>query len=650
MIEVRQYPLRDIDEDLALKFLSEETARETGSAFFASLVRNLAATLGTDGAWVTEYLQESQRLRAMAFWMMGEWIQDYEVAIQGTPCELVIKQADLVHIPNNIMDLFPLDEELKTYHAVSYMGIPLKDVEGNILGHLAVIDSQPLPKQPRCQALFQIFADRAAAELKRIRAENEVRQQKEQLSRILESAMDAVIKMDGCQIITFMNPSAEKIFGTTIEEAMGKSFREFITQESSEKLFLLQEELQRKSADPRYLWISGGLQARRNGGDLFPAEATLSSFEMDRRTYYTLILRNVNERIKAEKKIHSLQQETEYLKEELKTLHNFEEIIGKSQPLLRIFEDMENVAVTDATVLILGESGTGKELVARAIHNRSRRKNKPLIKVNCAAIPASLIESEFFGHEQGAFTGATKKRDGRFKLADRGTIFLDEIGELPLDLQGKLLRVLQEGEFEPVGSCYTQRVDVRIIAATNRDLFKEVNEGKFREDLYYRLNVFPIQVPPLRERPEDIHLLASHFAQQYAQRLGRKIQPLSQAAVEKLRVYHWPGNIRELQNVIERAVITSVDGELNLERALPEIYTRSQIRLDGAVTASASSDRIFTVNDLQQLEKENILRVLASTNWKISGDDGAANLLGMKPTTLSSRMKALKICRPDSDV
>jgi transcriptional regulator with GAF, ATPase, and Fis domain len=257
-------------------------------------------------------------------------------------------------------------------------------------------------------------------------------------------------------------------------------------------------------------------------------------------------------------------------------------------------------------------------------------------------MPATLIESELFGHEQGAFTGATKKREGRFALAHGGTIFLDEVGELPLDLQSKLLRVLQEGEFEPVGSSQTRKVDVRVLAATNRDIESAARAGKFREDLYYRLNVFPIQVPPLRERRGDVGPLAAAFAKKFAQRLGRSIQPLSDDCVRRLESYRWPGNVRELQNIVERAVITSRDGRLNLDRALPE----SVNAVAGAVTNDSSTvQRVHTAKELEELERNNIIAALKSTEWKVAGENGAAQLLGVKPTTLSSRMKALGIER-----
>ena len=302
----------------------------------------------------------------------------------------------------------------------------------------------------------------------------------------------------------------------------------------------------------------------------FPAEATLSRFEVRGRPFYTLILRNVDERLEAERRIRSLTAEAEYLREELAAEHGFDEILGRSPALRRALQSVAQVAATDATVLLLGETGTGKELVARAIHDRSARRDRPLVKVNCAAIPATLIESEFFGHERGAFTGATQRREGRFALADGGTIFLDEIGELPLELQAKLLRVLQEGEFEPVGGSRTRKVDVRVVAATNRDLERAAREGLFREDLYYRLSVFPIQLPPLRERGDDVVLLATAMAEKLARSLGRRIAPPDAADAAALRSYAWPGNVRELRNVVERAIITSTDGRLHLERALPE--------------------------------------------------------------------------------
>jgi PAS domain S-box-containing protein len=636
-----------LDEDTALRTILEGTSTETGEPFFAALVKNLAKALNTHGAWVTEFIEDCQRLRALAFWLDGKWVDDYEYAVVGTPCEVVVAEDRLVHVPDNVVELYPNDPDLKAQGAVSYMGVPLTDIDGSVLGHLAVLHTQPMPDEPRGQAILQIFAARASAELQRLRAESELQRREEKLGRLVDSAMDAIIELDQELKVTRMNPAAEKTLACDGARVVGRDFTQFISAESRGKLTSLIQALDARPKGERYLWIPGGLNAKRADGHEFPAEATLSRFEMQHRTFHTLILRNVNERLEAERKIRSLTVETEYLREEIKALQNFDEIIGKSEPMLRVLRDIEQVAATDATVLLLGETGTGKEVIARAIHAASRRRGKPLIKVNCAAIPATLIESELFGHEKGAFTGATQKREGRFALADRGTIFLDEIGDLPLELQVKLLRVLQEGEFEPVGSSRTRKVDVRVLTATNRDLHQAVQEGNFREDLYYRLNVFPLHLPPLRDRGEDISLLASTFAERFAGKMGRTVEPLSPECIRRLERYPWPGNVRELQNVIERAVITCRDRRLNLDRALPETG-----QAEPAV-ATASPDEaarpIFSARELQQLECDNIIRALESAGWRVAGENGAAELLGMKPSTLSSRMKALGIKRPPQD-
>jgi transcriptional regulator with GAF, ATPase, and Fis domain len=296
-------------------------------------------------------------------------------------------------------------------------------------------------------------------------------------------------------------------------------------------------------------------------------------------------------------------------------------------------------------VLILGETGTGKELVARGIHEASARRSKALIRLNCAAIPESLIESEFFGHEKGAFTGATARREGRFAQADGGTLFLDEIAELPLDLQAKLLRVLQEGEFEPLGATKTRKVDVRVIAATNRSLEEEISDGRFREDLYYRLNVFPIRLPALRERGDDIFLLAEAFGRRFAERMGRRFEQLTDEDKRLLKAYCWPGNVRELQNVIERALIQSSGGKLDLSRAIP--YGEGSAEPEALAVGSTASqpERVFNSDELEEFERRNLLRALEMCGWKISGEKGVAALLGLPPSTVSSRIKALGIQR-----
>ena len=635
-------PLQDIDVDAALRTILEGTATETGEQFFKALVKKLAAALNTHGAWVTEYFPESRRLKALAFWMGEQWLEGWEMVVDGTPCERVIDERCLIHIPDNLVEIYGNDPDVQAVGAASYMGMPLLDLNGAILGHLAVLDMRPMPHEPRAQVLFQIFAARAAAELRRLRVEAQVREREQKLGRLVGSAMDAIIEVDQHLQVTQMNPAAEKVFGCAAAEAAGRTFTHFLTADSREKLARLIIDLDTRPDGQRYLWIPGGLAATNDHGGSFQTEATLSRFDLEREPFYTLILRNVNERLEAEQKIRSLTVETEYLREEISSLVGADEIIGGSEALRKVLADVKEVAVTDATVLILGETGTGKELIAHAIHRSSRRRDRPLIKVNCATMPATLIESELFGHEQGAFTGATKKREGRFALAHGGTIFLDEVGELPLDLQSKLLRVLQEGEFEPVGSSQTRKVDVRVLAATNRDIESAARAGKFREDLYYRLNVFPIQVPPLRERHGDIGILAAAFAQKFAKNMGRSMEALSLDCIRRLEAYRWPGNVRELQNIVERAVITSRDGRLNLDRALPE----SVNAVAGAVTNDSSTvQRVHTAKELEELERNNIIAALKSTEWKVAGENGAAQLLGVKPTTLSSRMKALGIER-----
>jgi PAS domain S-box-containing protein len=356
-----------------------------------------------------------------------------------------------------------------------------------------------------------------------------------------------------------------------------------------------------------------------------------------------------------------LERERDYLREEVRVSMNFGRLVGGSPALSAMLARIEAVADTPATVLIIGETGTGKELVAHAIHARSGRADGPLVKVNCASIPDELFESEFFGHVRGAFTGAHRDRLGRFQLADGGTIFLDEVGEIPIELQGKLLRVIQERQFERVGDDSTRTVDVRVIAATNKDLEKAVEAGEFREDLYYRLSVFPVQVPPLRRRADDVIQLAVHFLEQVCREFGRSTPMLTQGQVEALRGYDWPGNVRELKNVIERAVILSRGGTLRLDLSLPETGIAPSVvaaSSPAAVTAglvveAPAADHgqqaatvVLTEAQMKEQQRANLIAALTAANWKISGKGGAADRLGMRPTTLTDRMRALGIKRP----
>jgi PAS domain S-box-containing protein len=633
-----------LNEDFLLRTISDGTASETGAEFFRALVINLSRALGTCGAWVTEFLPEKNRLRALAFWLDDGFVDHYEYSVPGTPCEPAITKKTYLHVPENVVELFPADPDLPKLGAVSYMGYPLLGPENRVLGNLAVLDRKPMPGSFRNLALFRIFAARATAELLRHRAETELRDREEKLRGVFDGAMDAMVELDGDFRIIMMNPAARRMFAGSAPPA-GVNFEQFLGARDFRRLTGMVQELENRSSGMRSIWIPDGLLVVNAHGEKIHTDATLSLLDVNGAAYYVLILRDVNERYAAEKTIASLKGEAHYLRDEISALYNHGDIIGKSRPTRRVLGLVAEVAPTDSTVLLYGETGTGKELFARAIHAASRRKERPMVTVNCAAIPESLMESEFFGHEKGAFTGATQSREGRFSLADGGTIFLDEVGELNLEMQSKLLRVLQEREFTPVGGSRTQRVDVRVIAATNRDLSQAVQQGTFRTDLYYRLSVFPISLPPLRERKDDIGLLAGHFIGKYASRMGRRIAPLDPPLLERLNKYAWPGNVRELQNVIERGVITARQGYLNLDYALPQ--AESGVDTPAAAVDVVQPGRILTATQLQQLERENIEFALRQCKWKVSGKDGAARLLGLPPSTLQSRMKTMGIERPD---
>ena len=626
-----------LEKDDPLRMLLEGTATTTGERFFEALVENLARALSTKHAWITEYIPELRRLRALAFWVDGELIPDFEVDIDGTPCEAVIDTARLVHYPDNIRDLFPNSTKLRELRAVSYMGVPLTDLNGAILGHLAVIDDRPMPEEPRRLTLFKIFASRAAAEMQRIRAESEIKEREEKLRHLVAGAMDAIIELNQQFDIVMLNPAAEMLLNFRLSEIDDHGFCRFLSAESCRKLTALTEELTRRPPGKRYLWVPGGLDVIDTAGQPIESEATLSHFEMQGQSFYALVLRNINERIEAERKIHHLREEAAYLKNEIEALGTFEEIVGQSRPLVDVLRSVKQVAKTDATVLIIGETGTGKELIARAIHQSGTRSKRPFITLNCAALTENLVESELFGHEPGAFTGADRQREGRFELADGGALFLDEISELSLEVQAKLLRVLQQAQFERVGGSKTLSVDVRIIVATNRDLQQEIIAGRFRADLFYRLNVYPITVPPLRDRKEDIPLLVEYFVGRLSNRIRKVIRRIPSSTMDQLVAYEWPGNVRELKNVVERAIITSSTAELHLPEAL-------------GVPANIPKDPVNLGNgDLPTLacvERKYITHVLQSTGWRISGPKGAARTLNLNPSTLRYRIKKLGITTP----
>jgi formate hydrogenlyase transcriptional activator len=644
-----------LPEDAALRKIAEGIKSETGERFFSSLVRHLALVLNCHYAFVSEISEDRLRFRTRAVWGRGQFLQNFDVSLAGTPCETVLN-GHTSHYPEKLCQLFPEDKVLTDWAAESYCGVPLVDLSDRVVGHLAIIDDKPMPDGPRGIAIMRILAARAYAEIERLRAETAIKEDEERLASILGSAMDAIITFDASRAIELFNNAAEKIFRCSAAQAIGRTLDPFLTDAFRNVI----DESIRKSdsnAAGAFVWAPGGLSAKRAGGEEFPVEATISQASVRGRRLYTLILRDVDERGRAEHALRQLGLQNEYLLEEIKASHNFGKIVGHSRVHAEVLDKVRLVAETDSSVLILGETGTGKELIARAIHSSSPRKDRPLIKVNCAALPTGLIESELFGHEKGAFTGATEKRIGRFELANGGTIFLDEIGEVSGEVQLKLLRVLQEREFERLGGRETIRVDVRVIAATNRDLQRAVAEGSLREDLYYRLSVFPMRVPPLRERTEDIPLLVHYFVGRHAARIGRKISRVRKAAMERLVAYPWPGNVRELENVIERAVILSPGLDLEIAaEALPAPVERAddsdrarQADEPRQVRASVRSP-IDSPLTLEEIDRTHIVEILQRTGWKIDGADGAARVLKLHPSTLRSRIKKLGIRRSASNI
>lgn len=530
--------LRRKAEEL-LRAIVEGTASVTGSDFFFSLVRHLASALGVRYAFVTECRDRlANRTRTLAFWKGDGFAENFEYDLQGTPCMKAL-DGEVCHYSDRLVERFPQDTGLVDLQAESYVGIPIVEASGRVIGHLAVMDDKPMPESALSLPLLQVFAARAGAEMERLRAEEGLR-------------------------------------------------------------------------------------------------TALAEVEM---------LKN---------RLHA---ENVYLQEEIRREHNFEELVGSSPALLNVLRLVEQVAPTDSTVVIYGETGTGKELIARAIHDRSARRERPLVKVNCGAISSGLVESELFGHVKGAFTGAIENRSGRFELADGGTLFLDEVGELPFETQVKLLRVLQEQEFEPVGSSRTVRVDVRIIAATNRDLAQLAASGHFRSDLFYRLNVFPLTVPPLRERRSDIPLLVTFFLASFSRKIAKRMESVSQEAMNLLMNYSWPGNIRELQNVIQRAVVLSNGPILTRQDLFPALGTLQPSPSGASAGAPAAPAGVVppalagrevpaaASSTLEDVERRHILDVLEETNWLIEGPRGAARILNLHPNTLRSRMKKLGIRR-----
>ncbi len=605
------------DEFAALQAIVEGTAQQVGDEFFQALVQHLAAAMAVSFAFIAEFAGSQTRVRTLAFWAHDRIVDNIEFDLSGTPCQDVIG-GNLCHHPSGVQRTFPTDRGLVDLGVESYLGVPLRDASGDVLGHLAVFHERPLPPEPVKLSIFRIFAARAAAELNRLRMEEMLKESELRYRDLFDEAPIAYVYEDTDTRFVSVNRAGMKLLGLKPEDVPGtigwslvaKNDRNeaqlaaaFKDIQQGKERGLVELELRRKD-DGRPVWVQ-----------------FWSRPEADGKHTRTMII-DITDRVLAEREKARLQQQNAYLQEEIKASLNFDEIVGRSPALAAVLEMVRAVGPTDASVLVTGETGTGKELIARAIHSVSRREEKPLIKVNCAALPAGLVESELFGHEKGAFTGAISRRVGRFELADGGTIFLDEIGELPLEMQAKLLRVLQEGEVDRIGGKGPVEVDVRVIAATNRDLRQAVRDKTFREDLYYRLNVFPIPLPPLRERQDDIPLLASYFATRFASRLGKPIDGISRDTLQRLAAYSWPGNIRELENIMERAVILSSGMLLEVSQ---DMLPSDAAAVIGELPAAN------TATDLDSVQRDHIVAALDTTKWVIEGPRGAAQILGLHP-------------------
>jgi PAS domain S-box-containing protein len=636
-------------EIAGLRTLLEGTARP-GRDFFPTLLRSLTEALHVREAGVGELLAPD-RIRTIARWVEGRLAENGELQTAGTPCEAVLA-GELCYYPRGLAKAFPQFAA----SADSYIGAPLRSEDDAVIGHLYASDPSTMELTEPQRLLFEAFAVQAAAELRRRHAEERAGEDEQHFRDLFEEAPIAYVSEMLDSHFIHANRAALKILGLRPDEA-AHAFRGLsLVPDLPEAKARAREALaaMAKGTDSNGLMLE--LRRKNDGRQIF---IQWWSRPDPKGEYTRTMFIDITDRVLLEREQSQLHAQNIYLQEEIKSDHNFEEIIGASAKLLKVLAGVQRVAPTDATVLVCGETGTGKELIARAIHSASRRADKPFIKLNCAALPAGLVESELFGHERGAFSGAVQRRTGRFELANHGTIFLDEIGEMPLEVQAKLLRVLQEGEFERVGSSQTTKVDVRIVAASNRDLAKAVCAGLFREDLYYRLNVFPLIVPPLRERSEDIPLLIRFFVQKYTPRLGRRIESIDPQTMQRLVAYPWPGNIRELENLIERALILSDSGVLHIE---PDILGSAVIRrglkdtsVKPQALAAESAVREFPAQPdgvdadpqatLVAVQRRHILQTLRLTGWVIEGERGAAARLGMKPGTLRYRMKKFGIDR-----
>lgn len=629
---VRDIRKRKLEENL-LRTVSEATSSLTGNDFLVELAKHVTITLSMRYALITECAnEEGTRLRTLCYLDGEKLLDNIEYDTAGIPCEIIMQGKDFF-MAKDVQKVFPKEKGIE-----SAVGVPIfSSVTGQVMGHILVIDPEPVASENNQVIILKIFAARAGAEIERMRAQKELELVNKQLELLLNESEQRYKDLFEEAPIAYVhegldtkfiraNLAALRILGVRPDE-VADMYGSSLVPQTADAQRRLHEAFESVGKGTDTSGVVLELRRKDNGK---PIWIQWWSKPDPSGQYTRTMFVDITEQVLREEERIRLQEENKYLQDEIKLTYNFDEIVSSSKNFRKILRQIEQVAATDATVLIVGESGTGKELLARAVHNISNRSKRTLVKINCATLPANLIESELFGHEKGAFTGALDRKIGRFELADGGTIFLDEIGELPYELQAKLLRVLQEGEFERLGNPTTMKVNVRVIAATNRNLEQAIEKKEFREDLYYRLNVFPIQCPPLRERKDDIPLLVKHFCSKFEPKIGKKILHIPAKTMDALMAYNWPGNIRELENIIERAIILSPSNKLELGEWF---------------ATQKKSNTKNTVEKLQDVEKQHILDALKQTGWRVSGEKGAAKILGLNPTTLEARMKKLGIQR-----
>ena len=635
---VRDIRKRKREEEI-LKTISENTSGVTGSDYFRELAKCITSTLNVRYSMVVLCSEsDTTKLRMLSYVERQEVLENFDYDTHGTPCEIVMQGEEFFY-PDKLEERFPKEKGIQ-----SWVAVPIySPTTGKVIGNIAAFDNVPMTNDQNQMVILRIFAARTGAEIERIRAEEKVvetlkllnddlqvklKDSEKRFRDLFDEAPIAYVHEGLDSKFIKANRAALRILGVRPED-VPNTYGKLMAPDTPDAQRRMKEAFESIGRGTDTSGVVLELRRQDNGKPVWIQ--WWSNPDLGGQFTRTMFI-DITDKVLMEQEQARLKAENKYLQEEIKLNYNFEEIVSKSNQFQKVLQQIEKVASTDATVLILGESGTGKELLARAVHNISNRSKRPLVKVNCATLPSNLIESELFGHEKGAFTGAMDRKIGRFELADGGTIFLDELGELPIELQAKLLRVLQEGEFERLGNSKTLKVNVRVIAATNRNLQQAIEKKEFREDLFYRLNVFPITCPPLRDRKEDIPLLVKHFLQKFEGKMGKKISHVPKEVMDALFAYNWPGNIRELENLIERAMILSPASELIYGEWLPAVK-------HAVITPQGQLQK------LEEVEKNHITEVLKQLNWKVSGEKGAAKFLGLNPTTLEARMKKLGIKR-----